>query len=917
MADNDVSVTFGADVSNLNAGAQQASAAVKAMADTTRASASQAQAAFGQFQTAATASFGANAQVASAANQASAALASNAGAANTAAAAHAKVASSAHGAGAGIGFYIREAHALSDELLSGRFTQAQGTFSNLFVTFAQANPTLAAFGAAAAVVAGTIGYLAYQAGATQRAIGDIQLTATVQQFQLTDQAAKDLLASVKETADVSSGDAAKIAQSFMRIGGEAGPALAQISSVYLPMLAREMGGDATQAAEKLSSMFADLTGAGRQYLAATNGVSAGTIETYDRFVQAGQAGQAYQLIVDAMIHRLEGAREATVEKNAATNAETALAMAAGDAEYSLADKERFLALETSGTTAKLNEQIASLRTLRSELAGATSAQQQYAAALATANRFDAVRAQIDQTRNSIKLMSDQLAVATKSGDSAGVEALSRGIDRASDSLKKLQQQSADGLLGRDAVQQVHERLTELDNTWKGSTVDRVQAEKAALTQILSDTSLTAAQRHDVEVEIAAKDKELRDAGFRDFQAHENLKVAVANQNKSAVLAVRQDELKQAVATYGQDSDQAIAAMQQVQAARNAIANEAQKAAKSTASFDSQTSNNEKLAALADLDTKVGAIKEAASEREIDFETERRQLLEIAAQRRAVELQYVNDKSSSASQRLRIDAEYAKATEKVTADVNKQIYDDYRRTYEQVGTAVSGQIDGMIRGQTTFGQAAENVALSIVEQWIAARIKMVADWAAGQAMQVAATQAAETAKTAAVAGGVAARTAAESTGSAASLVTTAATVTKSIAASAAETFAGIFGFLSPVMGPAAAGPAASGEATVAAVAGSVPSFAVGAWSLPSDMLAQVHQGEMIVPAAPAAAMRAAMSSTAQSPSVTMQHTTHINVSAVDGASVASFFQNNSKPLLRAINDAVRKGTHLGLSKLATT
>ena len=38
---------------------------------------------------------------------------------------------------------------------------------------------------------------------------------------------------------------------------------------------------------------------------------------------------------------------------------------------------------------------------------------------------------------------------------------------------------------------------------------------------------------------------------------------------------------------------------------------------------------------------------------------------------------------------------------------------------------------------------------------------------------------------------------------------------------------------------------------------------------------------------------------------------INVSALNSQSVARFFNDNSKHMLRAINDAVKRGAHLGL------
>ena len=72
--------------------------------------------------------------------------------------------------------------------------------------------------------------------------------------------------------------------------------------------------------------------------------------------------------------------------------------------------------------------------------------------------------------------------------------------------------------------------------------------------------------------------------------------------------------------------------------------------------------------------------------------------------------------------------------------------------------------------------------------------------------------------------------------------------KSIMGSAAETFAGIFGFLSPVMGPAAVAPATAGEAAVAAVASAVPAADIGMWNVPQDQLALIHQNELIMPAA---------------------------------------------------------------------
>lgn len=180
-------------------------------------------------------------------------------------------------------------------------------------------------------------------------------------------------------------------------------------------------------------------------------------------------------------------------------------------------------------------------------------------------------------------------------------------------------------------------------------------------------------------------------------------------------------------------------------------------------------------------------------------------------------------------------------------------------------------------------------------------KMVVNWVLGEATETTTTVT-----------GAQARAAAKLASSTASDAGTIASILKSIGASAAETFGGIFGFLSPVLGPAAAG-----EAKVLAVGAGIANFDVGSWSLPSDMIAQVHQGEMIVPSGPASAMRDALSGGQGGGNTVHVHVNHsINVSAIDTQGVKQFFKDHGKTALRAYNDSVRTGAHLGLSHLGT-
>ncbi len=179
---------------------------------------------------------------------------------------------------------------------------------------------------------------------------------------------------------------------------------------------------------------------------------------------------------------------------------------------------------------------------------------------------------------------------------------------------------------------------------------------------------------------------------------------------------------------------------------------------------------------------------------------------------------------------------------------------------------------------------------------------------------------EAAKTAATSAGVAARTGAEQAGASASLAMQASTIIRSILSSAAEAFAGVFGFLSPILGPLAAGPAAAAHAMVAGMAGEVASADIGMWRVPSDMLTLVHHNELVMPAAQASDFRDMLSDSANGGAasgraVHIHPTTNFHVSAIDSGSVAQWIKANSASMAKAMDEAARHGALLGLRRLA--
>ncbi len=223
-------------------------------------------------------------------------------------------------------------------------------------------------------------------------------------------------------------------------------------------------------------------------------------------------------------------------------------------------------------------------------------------------------------------------------------------------------------------------------------------------------------------------------------------------------------------------------------------------------------------------------------------------------------------------------------------------------------AFNSQLRGLLSGTETWRAALKTILEDLLIKSIEWTETAAAHYVAAEAMKTAATTA-----------GVAARTGAEEAGAEASMGAQGSAMIRSILSSAAETFAGVFGFLSPIMGPLAAGPAAAAQATVAGMAGSVASADIGMWQVPRDMLTLVHHNELVMPAAEAGAFRSLLDDGSAGGSggaaVHIHPTTNLHVSALDAASVSQWMRSNSSVMLKAVDEAVRHGARLGLRRLA--
>ena len=295
--------------------------------------------------------------------------------------------------------------------------------------------------------------------------------------------------------------------------------------------------------------------------------------------------------------------------------------------------------------------------------------------------------------------------------------------------------------------------------------------------------------------------------------------------------------------------------------------------------------------------------------------------EAITQSYAAELELTERKRAlaegSLAQRQRIDnqiAQLERDEQKQLAQLTREALDEQTREYatfgDKVTSAFNSQLRGLLSGTESWRDAIRKTIEQLLIDFIVGSERTVVQWAASEA-----------AKSLATTTGVAARTGAEQSGAATSLAAQGAAAVRSILSSAAETFAGVFGFLAPLMGPFAVGPAAAAQATVAGAIGAVASADIGMYSVPADMLTLVHHNELIMPATQAGAFRDLLSSSARGPesgagSVSIAPSTHFHVNALDGGSVSQWLRSNSGDMLRAVDEAVRHGAHLGLRRLGS-
>ena len=942
MADDAIQVTIGADASGLVAGAGTAKAEINKIVEAL-AILQKSVHATSQIMTT---------EMVGAINGLKGNLASLEPQAQRAAASIEEVHKAASGGGAhGSGRLLFEVHALFDELSSGRDHQAIGTFSNLTYILYGMNPAFAAAAVGALAFGGGLYYLIESATKTENELKRLAATAEQGLFSTSRQSALDMVTTFAQLSNQSQATAADILAQYDKLG-KGGRELATALIPVAEALALANNIPLEKEFEKLLPLFAETADATKQLKAEFPGLNDALLQQVNRFRALGDNGSAARLILDALKASTKETASAIIDAQAksAAFADTMVTMMAAGDDLSGASTIMAANIKSVGERADeaklkfegfaraahdmINQSPISLQRQDevAKSAGDKAAPQfkeldeaQTGLAAITTRLFE-LKLQLLGTNNEIARLGNlpsatnadvaalQAATTKRSELNAEIRKTTIESQAAANKVAELGQKVGDGVLARDAITQLRAQLKEIENTVPESA-ERTKREIDAIMASPASKGGPSPQSTQAAELLAEKQKELQAQGVADYRRSEQEKVVAANDSAKARAAAAASEAEYIRTHVGETSNAYRDAALQAQEAARTAANERIRIAASDIDEEIKARERVTNAALKaetdDVRNHRSTAQEGAAAAVAALQQEEADLQAMFARKAAL---YANDEKAQERVENERKDKIAAINEQIVLQ-QQQAADATAKAWQSgaqdVESAWNSNLRGLLSGTENFGTALRKTVADLVLQLIEGFER----FAVNAVLQYTVVQHAATASSAI-------QVAANETAASGGMGALIGNAVKAVTIDAGQTFAGVAAFLAPILGPAALGPAAAAQATVM---GAVASADIGMYNVPQDQLALIHRNEMVMPAAQASALREMLSSTSArgnsgagqgGPSVNLSPQTHFHVNAVDGAGVAQFFKSNQREMMRAVNNAVRDGAHLGLRRIAT-
>jgi hypothetical protein len=303
-------------------------------------------------------------------------------------------------------------------------------------------------------------------------------------------------------------------------------------------------------------------------------------------------------------------------------------------------------------------------------------------------------------------------------------------------------------------------------------------------------------------------------------------------------------------------------------------------------------------AQAELDNGL-TTKEQFLEQEEQFEARRYEIALTALAQRIALAEKDPTRSPAEIDKLYAEVDQLDNQHKIKRiQMSSQMAQESGQIWKDLGDRMSGLWDkgvqALMNGTLTWRNGMKAVGAEVVA-WFALDVvgKQVKLWIMGEASKTGSTQI-----------GTAARLVLESGAAQKSIGIGALAAIKKIMNAAAETFAGIFAFLAPEMGPFAAIPAAAGAGAVAAMTGKVAS-ARGGYDIPRGInpLTQLHEQEMVLPKEDANVIRS-LRDGGDSVGTKGGDQFNVTIHAIDAPGIKRLFMNNGGAIADALKVQMR-------------
>jgi hypothetical protein len=751
---------------------------------------------------------------------------------------------------------------LAHELIQGRFSRIPGSLMVMGEAMGGVSlATWATIGAVAALVGGT-GYLIYEtveAGVEAKKLAD--------GFALTGRAAGESAEEVKTEVDALSAipgvsrAAATEFEHYAAAHASIDPLIANEVGQLLPKFIEMFGKQGPDAAGKLADTLSNLTEQGFQRLDHEMlNLPPAQYEIIENLIRTGQEAEAVNRIMAAL------------SDNAGVYVKT-LGDKVYDLEQQIAAARKLFSGDKGDEAAYLAPLLDQLRELHAEQARGTqqSSDNQYKRDLDWSDQVNDSLRERKGIQDSINRALQDEKKAQQRGDTTGAASFAQ---TAADEQKRLADFDK-----RQNDETLHDFIAHEDAkvaSAKAGSSERIAAVQRELDEAKRLFGENSKEYDDLLKKLGGDKRASAAEGVRAAKEESEASLRKLQETADATRQGSQERINAdqkwfdaASKLFGQYSSEGKAAFAALEAAQKAQADQlvATAARSEKAAINAAKDAYEQRATLLDREViyqqitesqKLAAVKDAAQqETDAEIQAAETELKALEAVRNLEPQKY----QEVSDQIVELKRQQAIKLGQIDNQIAQQAVASWQRIIGPIESNSGSMVSSLIQGQQKFGAATRQLLLSIVSEWVTARIKIEFDYLAGQAAMALGGQAwteksvlawvfGESQKTAATVAGVTARQTAEATGKAAGMAADAAAGSSQIMNDAYQAAAGAYKAVVgiPVIGPFLA-PIAAGVAFGAVAAFDTLTSAEGGQDrvFGAEQLTMLHRDEMVLPA----------------------------------------------------------------------